>query len=394
MLAVLLILLNNLRTSRVVSFGQNELGLIFSQVHGLRAGDVVTIGGAPSGKVVDIDFASQAVQESLLPVTGGVTIVRVLVAFDSSRKIPRESTYSVQTDLYGRRWIEIKVSPSKEEIGDHEIFFAEESAIQDDQLQATLTAVTTLTAQTEELRDILADPDFRLRTKDAASNLRFYSRELMAASGKAPELLKSLEKTLDRQDAAMTAQLRSFDDKTKDVRQRMTEMSPQISENLKGWTERMERQGDRLKTTLQMAIERSQEYEDLIDRAMAQGLDPKAVDALIVQTKKWARKLQEYRYLAEDLHALTSDPTVRADLKDAIAKFKVKSEEINERLERLEKLIDSNPLPGILGIPKPKPTPAAVGAEKGSQAEDSPKLESPPEGGSEPEKPTTDKPAR
>ncbi len=363
MIAILLVLLNNLRTSRVVTFGQSELGLIFTQVHGLRAGDIVTIGGAPSGKVVEINFASQAIQESLLPVTGGVTIVRVLVAFDSSRKIPRESTYSVQTDLYGRRWIEIKVSPSKEEIGDDEIFFAEESAIQTDQLGSTLLALTTLTEETEQLRDILADPDFRLRTKDAASNLRFYSRELMAASHKAPELLKSMEESLDKQDAALTAQLRNFDDKTKDVRQRMTEMSPQISENLKGWTERMERQGDRLSTTLQMAIERSQEYEDLIDRAMAQGLDPKAVQALIVQTKKWARKLEEYRYLTEDLHALTSDPTVRADLKDAIAKFKVKSEEVNARVERLEKLIDSNPLPAILGIPKPEATPAK--AKKG-----------------------------
>jgi hypothetical protein len=304
-----------------------------------------------------------------------VALVRAQVSFDNFRKIPKESTYNVSTDLNGRRWIEITVSPSKEEIGPDDTFFAEESARQDDQLQATIHAFATLGEQTENLRDILSDPEFRLRTKDTASNLRFYSRELRAASAQAPGQLKAFERDLNTQEAAILNQIHAFDDKTKEVRQRMTEMSPQITENLQGWTERMSRQGDRLTGTLTMAVERSEEFEAMIDRAIKEQLKPESVKALIVQTKKWARKLEEYRYLAEDLHALTSDPTVRADLKAAIAKFEAKSREVNERLLKLEKKIDDNPLPELLGVPKvetsPTPgveDPASRKAQTGSPA--------------------------
>lgn len=371
-LALSLVLLNSLRESGVVNFG-SELGLIFSQVHGLRAGDAVTIGGVSRGRVVSIDFAPKDIQDALAPLTGGVTLVRAQVTFDSFRKIPRDSTYTVRTDLNGRRWIEITVSPSKEEIGPDEIFFAEDSARQDDPLQATINAFSTLGKQTEGLRDILSDPDFRLRTKDTASNLRFYSRELRAASAEAPEYLRAFEKDLNTQEAAILNQIHAFDDKTRDVRQRMTELSPQLTENLRGWTERISRQGDRMTSTLQVAIDRSEEYKDLIDRALKENLKPEAIRAVIVQTKKWARKLEEYRYLAEDLHALTSDPTVRSDLKALISKFEAKTVEINQRLEKLEKQIDNNPLKPILGIPdvppvqpvgvpSPSPTPQAEAA--------------------------------
>jgi hypothetical protein len=350
-LALSLVLLNSLREAGVVSFG-SELGLIFSQVHGLRAGDTVTIGGVPSGHVVSIDFAPKEIQDRFLPLTGGVALVRAQVAFDSFRRIPQDSTYAVRTDLNGRRWIEITVSPSEKDIGPDEIFFAEESARQDDQLQMTINTFAALGKQTESLRNILSDPDFRLRTKDTASNLRFYSRELKAASEQAPAQLRAFEKNLDDQQAAIMAQIQAFDDKTKNIRQRMTEMAPQISENLQGWSERMIRQGVRLTGTLQMAIVRSAEYQAMIDRAMLQSLDPEAIKALIVQTKKWGRRLEEYRQLAEDVHALTSDPTVRADLKDAIKKFEIKSVELNERLDKLEKRIDENPLKSVLGYPE------------------------------------------
>lgn len=372
MLALSVVLVNSLRESGVVSFG-SELGLIFSQVHGLRAGDAVTIGGVPRGRVVSIDFAPKEIQDSLAPLTGGVTLVRAQVSFDSFRGIPRDSTYTVRTDLNGRRWIEITVSPSKEEIGADEIFFAEDSARQDDQLQATINAFSTLSKQTEGLREILSDPDFRLRTKDTASNLRFYSRELRAASAEAPEYLRAFEKDLDTQEAAILNQIHAFDDKTRDVRQRMTELSPQITENLRGWTERISRQGDRLSSTLEMAIERSEEYKGIIDRALKQNLKPEAVRAVILQTKKWARKLEEYRYLAEDLHALTSDPTVRSDLKALISKFEAKTVEINERLDKLEKQIDNNPLKPLLGIPDVEPAkPAGVPSPSASPSTPSP----------------------
>lgn len=362
-----LLLLDMLRERGVVSLGR-EQGLIFTQVHGLREGDMVTVGGVPAGKVVSIDFAPDDLQKALAPVTGGVELVRANVVFDKSRKIPKESTYTVLTDMNGIRRVEITVSPSQENIEPGETFFAEETTRQEDQLQATIATFTKLGRQTENLREVLSDQDFRLRTRDTASNLRFYSRELRAASAQAPEQLRAFEENLNTQETALLNQLKAFDDKTKDVRERMTEMSPQLTETMRGYAERMTRQGDRLSATLQTAAQRSGEYREMLDRLMQERLNPEAVQTLVISTKKWARKLDEYRRLAEDVHALTSDPTVRADLKEAIGKFEVRGAEMNERLEKLEKMIDNNPLKPILGIPdettddskKPSPNPNAT----------------------------------
>jgi ABC-type transporter Mla subunit MlaD len=341
MVVVLFILFNSVKDKGLIDFNK-EIGLLFTQVHGLRAGDPVTIGGVPSGRVVEIDFAPQEIQDSLAPVTGGTTLVRAMVSLD--RDIPRESTYSVRVDLNGRRWLDITLSPSSEMIGAEDNFFAEVAVGQDDQLQRTVRTFSTLGEQTEALRTQLTAPDFLLRTKDTASNLRFYSRELVAASAEAPQKLMEFEDDLDKQETALLQQIQSFDDKTQEVSRRMLEMAPQLSENLKGWTLRMERQSERLTSTLQMASSKSVEYQKLLDDAILSQLSPEATEKLIYQTKKWSRKLQEYRYMAEDLHSLTSDPTIRSDLKKAIDDFRIKSEELNERILKLEEMLDANPL--------------------------------------------------
>ena len=335
------------RTSELLF--DDEIGLLFTQVHGLRAGDPVTVGGAPSGRVVEIDFAPASIQQALMPITGGVTLVRAKISLDSFRKIPKESTYTVRTDLNGRRWIDITVSPSTEEIGADDTFFAEQAPLNSDQLHLTIKAFKTLGSQTQELRDELSDPAFRLKTKDTASNLRFYSRELIAVSAGAPAQLKEMGKSLDAQEAAIYAQIEAFEEKRKEVSRRVTEMAPQLSENLQGWTKRMERQGSKLTETLELAIEQSEEYQQMLDELVVKQLDPEVIKQAVVQTRKWARKIQGYRYLAEDLHSLTSDPAVKKELKQVISDLRLKSDEIQKKLLKLEDLVNKNPVTELLG---------------------------------------------
>lgn len=344
-LVATLLLINSFRTSGLTIF-TGKIGLLFTQVYGLRVGDPVTIGGVSAGRVVDIDFAPSEIQESFYPITGGTTLVRALVELDGGRKIPKESTYAVRIDLNGRRWLDITLSPSNEMIDANESFFAEVELGQDDPMQRTLRTFTTLAKQTEELRQQLNDPEFLLRTKDTASNLRFYSRELLAASAEAPKQLEAFEKGLDRQEMALLEQIRSFDEKTKEVSRRIVEMTPQLSENLEGWAARIERQGDRLSSTLAVASEKTVEYQKMLDEALAKGLKPDLTQRLLLQAKQWSRRLQEYRYLAEDLHSLTSDPTIRADLAKAIDNLRVKSEQMNERVLKLEDKLKTLPFVG------------------------------------------------
>lgn len=340
-----LLLVHSFRRSGLTLFN-DKIGLLFTQVYGLRAGDPVTIGGVPAGRVVEIDFAPKEIQDSFFPITGGTTLVRALVELDGGRKIPKESTYSVRIDLNGRRWLDVTLSPSNELIEPNESFFAESEFGQDDPMQRTLTTFTTLAEQTEGLREQLKDPDFLLKTKDTASNLRFYSRELVAASAEAPKQLEAFESGLDRQEMALMEQIKSFDEKTQEVSRRMIEMAPQLSENLEGWAARLERQGDKLASTLEVANVNTLEYQRMLDSAIAMGLKPETTQRLLVQAKQWNRKLQEYRYLAEDLHSLTSDPTIREDLKQAIDDMRGKGEQMNERIHKLEERLKKLPFVG------------------------------------------------
>ena len=338
-----LFLFHSVRDSGIIDL-RREVGLLFTQVHGLRPGDPVTIGGVPKGRVMSIDFAPPELQESFSPITGGTTLVRAMIVLDGGQKIPKESTYAIRVDLNGTRWLDITFSPSSEMIGPDDNFFAESAAGQDDQLRKTIDTFTVLTEQTKELRAQLTAPEFMLRTKDTASNLRFYSREMAAASAQAPAQLAAFEKNLDAQELALLQQIEAFDQKTQEVARRMTEMGPQLSETLQGWSQRMERQSDRLSSTLQTAGKKGAEYQKLLDEAILENLNPEVTERLIRQTKKWGRKLQEYRYLAEDLHSLTSDPTIRADLKKAIDDFRLQSESMNTRLIELEQMLKENPL--------------------------------------------------
>ncbi len=332
-----------------------QFDLLFTQVHGLRVGDPVTIGGVPSGRVLDIDFAASDVQQALQPLTGGIPLIRARVELDG-RTIPKESTYTVHTDLNGRRWLDITVSPSDEVIGPDENFFAETSSSQEDQLQITLRTFTELTSDTQDLRDELTDPQFRLQTKDAASNLRFYSRELAAASAQAPEYLDSLKEQIDKQETLLYAKMADFSEKTAEISARMREMTPQMSENLRGWTQRLERQREQLTTTLEMAVLRTEEYRDLVDRVMEQQLSEDALKKLIVELRSWSRKLEEYRLLAEDLHTLTSDPQVQQELKSLVGYLLERSQELRDRIESLERLVDLNPwLGGATSRPRVAP---------------------------------------
>ena len=349
LILIAIMIVQGFRHSGLSAFN-NRFNLLFTQVHGLRAGDPVTIGGVKAGRVLDIDFAPKNVQDSFFPITGGRILVSAAIDLDSGRKIPKESTYAIRVNLSGHRWLDITLSPSGDNIGSEQYFFAEETSGQDDQLSKTLQTFSTLTAETEGLRNQLMAPDFLLRIKDTASNLRFYSREIMAASNGAAEIVADTDREFDRQEVLLLQRLKEFDEKIQEVSHRMVEMGPQLSENIRGWSQRMERQSERLTSTLSAASLKSEEYQSILDDALKQQLDPEIIRRIVKQTKRWSREIKEYRYLAQDLHTLTSDTAIRADLKKVIRDFRIKSDDLDlkalefeKSLEKTLKLKDSSP---------------------------------------------------
>ncbi|MCA9790359.1 MAG: MCE family protein [Candidatus Eremiobacteraeota bacterium] len=321
----------------------HSLKLLFTQVHGLREGDPVKLAGVPSGVITHIDFASDELRKQFSLVTGGLPLVEVSVSLNATAKVPSNSYYQAVGNLNGTRWIDITPAGGDSFIGANEPFFAERTSIQDDQLTRTLRTLRTLSDQTVELRDAIADAEFRRQVKDTVSNLRFYSRELAEASRTAPEQLAAVERQMDEQEARLHSQIDSMDAKVAEVRNRLQTMTPQVKENLAAWRERIDKSSGEIEQMLAQAVDLTERYNQAVNDAVESYTDPAKIEKFVITARKWSRQIDAIMAIATDLHSLSSDPKVQEDLKGMITKLKGRSEDLNSKVDQLERKLDKLP---------------------------------------------------
>lgn len=321
----------------------HSLKLLFTQVHGLREGDPVKLAGVPSGVITHIDFASEELTNQFSLVTGGLPLVEVSVSLNATAKVPSNSYYQAISNLNGTRWIDITPAGGDTYIGAGEPFFAERTSLQDDQLTRTLRTLRTLSDQTVELRDAIADAEFRRQVKDTASNLRFYSRELAEASRTAPERLAAIEQQIDEQEARLLAQIENMDAKVAEVHNRLQTMTPQLQENLAAWRARLDNSSAEIEQMLSQAVELTDEYNRSVEEAVAGYSDPATLEKFVITARKWSRQIDAMMAIATDLHSLSSDPKVQEDIKGMLTKLKGRSEDLKKRVDQLERKIDTLP---------------------------------------------------
>lgn len=322
----------------------NRFHLVFTQAGGLREGDQVKVAGVPKGVVESIEFATPEQQKEFSLVSQGLPLVIVTAAMEGFVHIPVASSYSVESKLSGERWVNITPAGGDDYVVPGETFFAERQTDPEDQLTKTLRTFKILSEQTRELRDEIADPDFRRQVKDTASNFRFYSRELAASSESAPEMLAEFEEQLDRQEVALQQRLAQFEEQIARAENLLTEMVPKLESQLAQFEQQVIANEDQAQAMLEKAVGMSEEYRDMVAELETRFGDQERMEALADQARRWSQRLDDLAAIATDLHMISSDPQVRADLKAMITKLKDRSAELKARVEKLERTLESFPV--------------------------------------------------
>lgn len=330
----LLLYLSPGRSQRAAVLG-NHYNLVFNHVNGLREGDQVKIAGVPAGRVATIDFTTRSQKDRFGP--DARVVVRITTDFGVS--IPEDSRYSVDSDLSGQRWVEVTPGQSPVALVPDSVTKARLRAARVDQFSASLVAFKELSTRTEDLRSAIGDPSFRRAMKDIASNARFYSNEFVGLSGRFDQELARLDRQLDAQEQALMVQMARVEVQVDLARQRTEELAPQMNESLLSWESRIRGSEDQVRSMLQTAITETERFNQMARSVETKFVDGKMDEKLREQAQKLIAKIDEYSALAEDFHALSSDPEVQAEIRGMIEKYRRQAEELRQTLERWEERI-------------------------------------------------------
>lgn len=322
------------RAQRTTVLG-NAYNLVFENVNGLREGDPVKVVGVPAGRVVGIDFTTRSQKDLFGP--DARVVARIITDFGVS--IPEDSRYSVEFNLSGQRWVEITPGQSEVALEPDSVTKARLRSARKDQFSASLLAFRELSTRTEDIRAVLSDPVFRRSMKDMASNARFYSNEFVGMSGRFDEDLARLERNLDTQERALLAQMARIDVQVDVARKRTEELVPQVREGLGAWEARMRGSEGEFRAMMDTALRETERFRKIAQDAEKKFVGGKMDDRIREQAQRLINKIDEFSALAEDLHALSSSPETKAEIRGMIEKYRRQAEELRQNLERWEQRI-------------------------------------------------------
>lgn len=328
------------QTRRAPILGR-QYRLVFHALDGLREGDLVTVGGVEAGRVADIDFAPASDWQKLNPPGDERPVVLVTVALRQGFNLAPGTAYRVVSTLRGRHFINILPPPPGSQLAEGSLLNQELDILSDNQLEATIRNFKLLNQRTEDLRKDFANPEFRRELKDLASNMRFYSAEFVTVSKDASHQVARMASEIDRQEQSILAQSQRMNQQTLRVAAYMKNVAPALRGQLQAYRQRLEdgqKQMDNLYAAGQRYSKMLNEYGLLLEHNPIGKLDP---EELSQRLHSLNQQLEDYANLAGDVHRLTADPQVQADLKKPLKKVKERSQKLKEQVDGYEKKLDS-----------------------------------------------------
>ena len=325
--------------SKRTPLGGAQYKLVFHACQGLRVGDPVTLGGVDGGRVVDIDFAPNQDWKELNPPGENRPVVLVTVGLYQGYKLTKGTAYKVVSTLRGRHFINILPPPPGEAASDG-ILNNELDSTGDDQLLATIKHFKTLSGNTKAMRSNFADPAFRRDMKDLASNMRFYSAEFVRVSQGSRAQVLSMQRNLERQEAALMANVQRMDEKTARASAYIRTMVPAARAQLAMYQGKLDAGQKQMDQAYKLADGYTKGLLQLkarIENSPLAKLDP---DKLSQQMHDWKNKLEDYANLAGDMHTLSSDPQIRDGFKEPVRKYKAMSEKWKEQVHGFESQVE------------------------------------------------------
>ncbi len=335
--------------------------LVFHNVGGLRVGDPVVLGGVAAGKIVSIDFAPE---DDWAELNRGhhdpdLPVVLVKVNITSGLRLPADSGYKVISNLNTNRFINILPGSPNGTILQRGGRLSNELAPEgEDRLVKTIKTFKRLSNQTEDLRRMFADPNFRREIKDMASNMRFYSREFMVSSANATLTVNSMRAGLDRQEAQMERNIEKVQEQVTMIAGRLHQTVPALEQALEGYNGQIggaQARADELLAQARKYVAMVDDHVRQFDELYSKRVDPEALRAFF---RTWSQKLDDYQALMADGRDLFLNETVRQDLKNRLKKLKDQSQQLEDTVKGFEQRVDSVPIkPVPLDPPPPVPAP-------------------------------------
>jgi ABC-type transporter Mla subunit MlaD len=311
----------------------NSYILLMEKAEALRSGDMVKFAGVAVGRVTDLDFVTPADRERYPR-----AFVRVQILLDRSVRLPQNSGYSVGQDLFGGRYIDITPGASGEIVPPGSVIWAGRMPRVASTFEQTLASLRQLSVETQELREVVSDPKMRRDLKDAASNMRFYTRELAAYSAQARPQIARFRHNLDRQEQELLARLESFQASITAGRRRLVEMTPQLRESIEAWRSRLARDKAGLQRTVQSLLSASEQFEKAARDLEGRLPDPAEAARRV---HKIALEMEDMADLAEDLHMITSDPEAQAELRALAERLRQSAERLKSQVQRWENTLNN-----------------------------------------------------
>lgn len=199
------------------AFGEKgyPLQAVFSQVNGLREGNVVRFAGVEVGKVKDV-----AVQPD------GIT---VLMHINPGVKIPEGSKFSIGTDgLLGEKYINIVPPPrSQGVLGPNAIVRGEEPQGLEQLIASADKVLGDVQTLVRSLNDILGDEKVKAALKETAFNARDLTANLNTMSAVLARMAQNNEGDVN----TMVSNLKQMSGSLKDVAGRVDKMIASVDNN-------------------------------------------------------------------------------------------------------------------------------------------------------------------
>lgn len=307
--------------------------LVFHELHGLKEGDQVTVGGVDAGRVINMDFAPRDQWVTLNASEGGDNrpVVIVTVALRRSFTLYPETGYKVVSTLRGRHFVNILPHTSGSELAEDSLLNEELAPEVSGQLQSTLRQFRALSAATEQMRARFANPVFRRDMKDLASNMRFYTGEFKRLSKGSRQQLASMSRALEAQQDAMLSRVQTMDQMNARMANYMNRAVPAMHAQLSGFRQKLADGEKQLQSMQGNGVAMLQRYQKMA-RQMDQKLSGMHPEQMAQRLHRMNRQLDDYANLAEDLHQITANPRVRADVRELPKRMKASSEGLRDRM--------------------------------------------------------------